>query len=143
MAITFTAYNHTAKRFLDGSNDVGDTYKLMLCTTATFNAANETLAGATYVEVAQANGYTTGGETLANVAVTTVNTNEAKLDSDDVTWNASGGSITASFGIVYNDTDTNDPLVAFIDFDGSKTAGDGTPFRVVWASTGIVTLSVT
>jgi hypothetical protein len=142
MAVTITLYNHTAQRFASGANAVADSYKLMLCTAATFNAADTTLAGITKTEVAAANGYTAGGATLANVAVTTVTTNDAKFDADDVIWTAAGGNITASYGILYNDTDANDPPVAFVDFDGSKTAGTGTDFRVIWNADGIVTFAV-
>jgi len=135
-------YNHTAKLFADGSNAVADTYKVMLCTAATFSAANTTLAGVTKTEVASGNGYTTGGATLANVTVTTVTTNDAVFDADDATWTASGGSITASYGILYNDTDANDPPLAFIDFGGSQSAGDTTQFKVVWNASGIVSFTV-
>ena len=142
MAVTISLYNHTAARFADGSNAVGDTYKVMLCTAATFNAADTTLAGVTKTEVANGNGYTTGGATLSGVAVTTVTTNDAKFDANDVTWSASGGAITASYAILYNDTDANDPPVAFIDFGGSESAGDGTDFKIIWNASGIFTFTV-
>jgi hypothetical protein len=142
VAVTISLYNHTAAKFADGSFAVGDTYKVMLCTAATFTAADTTLAGITKTEHSNANGYTTGGATLANVAVTTVTTNDAKFDADDVTWTASGGPITASYAIIYNDTDTNDPPLAFIDFGGSESAGDGTDFKLVWNASGIFTWTV-
>lgn len=142
MAVTISLYNHTAAKFADGSFIPGDTYKVMLCTAATFDATNTTLAGITKTEVAGANGYTTGGAALANVAVSTVTTNDAKFDADDVTWTASGGAITASYAILYNDTDANDPPVAFIDFGGSESAGDGTDFKLVWNASGIFTWTV-
>ena len=121
---------------------MGDTYKVKLLTAATYNATHTTLAATGGTEVANANGYTTGGATLANVAVTTVTTNDAKFDADDVSWTASGGAITASYGILYNDTDTDDPPVAFIDFGGSESAGDTTDFRIVWNASGILTFTV-
>lgn len=142
MAVTISLYNHTAAKFADGSFAVGDTYKVMLCTAATFTASDSTLAGITKTEHASGNGYTTGGATLANVAVSTVTTNDAKFDADDVTWTASGGSITASYAILYNDTDANDPPVAFIDFGGSESAGDTTQFKLVWNASGIFTWTV-
>lgn len=141
MAVTISLYNHTAKRFADGSNAVGDTYKLLLATSATFSAANTTLAGITYTEVANGNGYTTGGATLTNVVVNQ-SSNDAAFDADDVTWTASGGAITASYGILVNTTDANSPPVAFIDFGGSQSAGDGTQFKVIWNASGIVTFTV-
>lgn len=139
MAVTISLYNHTRKRFLSGENASGDTYKLQLLTAATFDATHTTLAGAGGTEVANGNGYTTGGATLANVTVSVTNTDEAKFDADDVTWTATGGSITAGFGRIYNDTDANKPVVAFVNFDGSKTATDGTDFKVVWNAAGIIT----
>jgi hypothetical protein len=143
MAVTISVYNHTATRFASGANAEGDTFKVMLCTTATFDATNTTLASITKTEVASGNGYTTGGVALTGVAVTTVTTNDAKFDANDASWTASGGAITASYAILYNDTDANDPPVAFIDFDGSESAGDGTDFKVIWNANGIFTFTVT
>jgi hypothetical protein len=142
MAVTISVYNHTAAKFADGSFAVGDTYKVKLLTAATFDATNTTLAATGGTEVAGANGYTTTGQALANVAVSTVTTNDAKFDADDATWTASGGNLTASYGILFNDTDANDPPLAFIDFGGSQTAGDGTDFKIVWNASGIFTFTV-
>lgn len=142
MAVTVSLYNHTAARFASGANAAADTYKVKLLTAATFDATHTTLTATGGTEVANANGYTTGGASLANVAVTTVTTNDAKFDADDVSWTASGGSIAASYGILYNDTDTDDPPVAFIDFGGSQSAGDTTQFKIVWNASGIFTFTV-
>lgn len=135
-------YNHTAQRFASGANAVGDSYRLKLLTAATFDATHTTLAATGGTEVANGNGYTTGGATLAGVAVTTVTTNDAMFDANDVSWTASGGAITASFGILYNDSDADDPPLCLIDFEGSQSAGDGTEFRVAWNANGIFTFTV-
>ena len=142
MAVTISLYNHTAKRFADGSNAVGDTYKVKLLSAATFDATHTTLTATGGTEATTGTGYTAGGATLANVAVTTETTNDAKFDADDVTWTASGGSIDASYAILYNDTDADDPPVAFIDFGGAESAGDGTDFLIVWNASGIFTWTV-
>jgi hypothetical protein len=142
VAVTISLYNHTALRFANGANAVGDTYKVKLLSAATFDASHTTLAGTGGTEATTGTGYTAGGETLANVAVTTVATNGAKFDADDVTWAASGGPIAASYAIIYNDSDTDDPPVAFVDFDGSQSAGDGTDFKIVWNASGIFTFTV-
>lgn len=141
MPVSISLYEHTAKRFADGSNAVGDTYKVKLLTAATFSATHTTLTATGGTEVASGNGYTTGGATLTSVVVNQSG-NDAAFDAADVTWSASGGAITASYGIVYNDTDTNDPPVAFIDFGGSQSAGDGTDFKIIWNASGIVTFTV-
>lgn len=142
MAVTISLYNHTSARFASGANAVGDTYKVKLLTAATFDATHTTLAATGGTEASTGTGYTAGGATLTNVAVTTVTTNDAKFDADDASWTASGGPVTASFAIIYNDTDVNDPPVAFIDFDGSQSAGDGTDFLIVWNASGIFTWTV-
>ena len=142
MAVTISLYNHTAARFADGSNAVGDTYKVKLLSAATFDATHTTLAATGGTEATTGTGYTAGGQALANVAVTTVTTNDAKFDADDLTWTASGGSIDAAYAILYNDTDANDPPVAFIDFGGTESAGDGTDFIIVWNAAGIFTWTV-
>lgn len=141
MAVTISLYDHTALRFANGSNVAGDTYKLKLLTAATFDATHTTLAATGGTEVANGNGYTTGGATLGGVAITQSG-NDAKFDANDVTWTASGGSIVASYGILYNDTDTDDPPVVFIDFDGSQSADDQTDFKILWDAAGIVTFIV-
>ena len=142
MAVTISLYNHTARLFAAGENAEGDTYKVKLYSAATFDAADTTLVGITGTEATTGTGYDAGGETLANVAVTTVTTNDAKFDADDVTWTAAGGSIDAAFAVIYNDTDANDPPIAFIDFDGTQSAGDTTDFKVVWNANGIFTFTV-
>jgi len=142
VAVTISLYNHTASRFASGANAVGDTYKVKLLSAATFDASHTTLAATGGTEATTGTGYTAGGATLANVAVSTVTTNDAKFDADDVTWTASGGAIEAACAIIYNDTDADDPPVAFIDFDGTQSAGDGTDFKIIWDAAGIVTFTV-
>ena len=137
MAVTVSLYNHTARLLANGSSPAADTFRVMLCTSATLAAANTTLAGITKAEVATANGYTAGGAALANVTISTVTTNDARFDADDATWSATGGAITASYAIVYNDSDADDPPLAFIDFGESRSASAGTDFKVVWSTNGI------
>lgn len=140
MPVSISLYNHTAKLFADGSNAAADTYKVKLFTSATFNATHTTETAAGGTEVANGNGYTTGGATLSGVTVTTTTTNDATFDANDVTWSASGGSISATCARIYNSTDST-PL-AFINFDATETAGDGTDFKLVWNASGIFSFTV-
>jgi len=138
MPMTITKYNSCILRFVNGSNVASDTYKIKLLSAATFNAAHTTLAATGGTEVTN-DGYTAGGQALANVAITAFSTAGAKFSADNTSWTATGADIVASYAIIYNDTDADDPPVAFIDFDGAKTAGDGTAFLVRYdATNGIV-----
>lgn len=142
MVVTITLYDHTAVKFADGSFTGADSYAVKLLTAATFNAADVTLADTGGTEPTAGSGYTAGGQELPNVSVSTVTTNDAKFDADDVVWTASGGTIAASYAIIYNDsTDDADP-VAFIDFGGSQSASDGTNLVIVWDANGIFTWTV-
>ena len=89
-------------------------------------------------------GYTSGGATLTTKTVTQDDTDdEGVFDADDVTWNASGGSITARGAILYKDSGlaSTSPLIAYIDFGVDKTAATGYPFTIEWGSEGIINLT--
>lgn len=139
---TLSLYNHTAKVLFDSSSS--DTYKVILLSAGTFSATHATLAeaAAAYTELSTANGYTAGGKALTGVSITTVTTNDAKFDADDVIWNAVSSGIAASCAILFNDTLANDPPLAFIDFLGTETAPDNTDFKIVWSAGGIFNWTV-
>jgi hypothetical protein len=143
MTVTVSLYDHTSLRFVSGANGSTDVYKLILCTEATFDAANTTLDSIVYTETAAGNGYVTGGQELTGVSFLAATTNDAKFTADTVSWSATGGTITASYAILFNETDSNNPPILFIDFGNSETALDGTDLRVLWSESGIVTFTVT
>lgn len=143
MAPTITLYNHTRSRFLSGANAVGDTYRINLYSTLPANVTATTKAAAESgaTQLSTANGYTQNAKALTGVAVTITTTDDGTFDADDVSWTASGGSIAAAFALVYNDTDTDDPPVFRIDFDGTITALDGAPLTITWNASGIFGLT--
>lgn len=146
MAVTVSLYNHTTKRFADGSNAVGDTYTINLYSAFTHDATatTKTAAESGATQLSTAYGYTQNAKNLANVVVTTVTTNDAMFDADDVTWSASGGDIgPARYALLYNSTDANGPPVLSIDFGENKTANSGTDFKITWNASGIVTFTYT
>lgn len=97
-AWTFTNTGRT--NIVNGTLALGvDTFKMALFqSTSNIGAASTTYAGLTN-EVASANGYTTGGISVAftNSGTTTVTT---ALTTAPV-WTASGGSIVARFAVIY------------------------------------------
>ena len=145
MAITVSLYNHTALLFANGANLSTDTYTVELYSAMTFDATDTTkaLVDASATPLTTQFGYTAGGQNLASVVVATVTTNDASFDAADLTWTASGGSIVASHAVLYNNTDTNDPPLCMINFDGTQTAADGADFKIVWNASGIFTFTVT
>jgi hypothetical protein len=97
-AWTFTNTGRT--KLLNGTFDIdSDTYKCALFqSTSDIGASSTTYAGVSN-EVANGNGYTTGGVaiTLTLSGTTTVTVDIAT----DPSWTASGGSITARFAVIY------------------------------------------
>lgn len=109
---------------MDFSGDTSQTFKIALFTNAaTLNAT--TTAYATTNEVANGNGYATGGNTLTISTAPTSSGTTAFLDFADTTWTSA--SITARGALVYKVGGTN-PAVAVLDFGGDKvsTAGNFT-----------------
>ena len=101
----------------------GDVFKIALYTSsATLGASTTTYS--TSNEVANGNGYTTGGNTLTNVTPTTSGTT-AFTDFANTTWSAA--TITANGALIYNSSKSN-RAVAVLAFGGDKTstAGDFT-----------------
>lgn len=133
MAVTIDAYDQLIDLMSDGTMDMdGDTFKMILLNNSHTRTVTNTLYSQVSAnELSTANGYTAGGATLASVTFGHTS-GTVKWDSADVSWTASGGSITAYHGVIYDDTVTSpaDALCIDINFDGVQTAGDGTDFVV-------------
>lgn len=113
-----------------------DTFKIILMASGfTFDPdAHEFLDDVSASELANGNGYTTGGATLAGVAVEEDDANNrANVTWNDPAWTASGGSIGPTPGaIIYKSTGVagTSTVVGFLDFEGNQTATDGGTFTV-------------
>lgn len=145
MAVTIQLYNHTTLRFANGANAATDTYKVALLNSSSSFVASHTAASnvMTGVEV-YGNGWTQGGETLTNVTISTVTTNDAMFDADDISVTATGGPIGPAYNaVLINATDANSPPVAYINFGEAKQADVGTPFKINWNAAGIITFTYT
>ena len=141
-------YNVFTEQIADGTMDLdNDAFKMALFL-STSNCATLTLTGyASFTnEHAIANGYTTGGEALDNVAWTRT-AGSTKLDCDNEVWTASGGSITCRFAAIYDDTVTTpvaDPPVCYSLLDNTPadvTATDGNTLTIAIHASGIFTLA--
>lgn len=139
MAVTISRYNHTAKK-LFGNEVTLSTLKVMLLNnSATFTASHTTLnqVSNTGAYEVSGNGWDAGGEALSSVASTTIDTDGAMLDADDLAVPATGAGISGAYKAVIYD-DTGDEPLWFIDFGEERTAAAGTDFRFIFSASGIV-----
>lgn len=116
-----------------------DTFKIALYTSSATLGATTTTYSSTN-EVANGNGYTTGGNTLTTVAPTSSGTT-AFVDFNDTTWTTA--TITANGALIYNSTQSNKAF-AVLAFGGDKssTAGDFTiQFPTADASNAIIRIA--
>jgi hypothetical protein len=90
-------------------------------------------------EVASGGGYTTGGATIASKTAT-LSSHTTSFGWANVTWSAS--TITAKAAVIYDDTSTDDNLIACVNLNGganvSSTAGD---FTISWTAVSNVTFN--
>lgn len=110
-----------------------DVFKIRLMATGfAFNKdTHQVWADVSASELANGNGYTTGGNTLAGVVVSQDDTlDRGRVVWSNTTWTAAGGSIGPTPGaIILDDTIATaghiDPIVGYMDFGGEKTQADG------------------
>lgn len=116
---TFTLYNSVAELIADGTIDLDThTFKVQLHTSSyTPNAGHDELADLTN-EVSNANGYTTGGVTLAGITWSQTG-GVATFDSDPAQWTASGAGIVARYAVLIDTDATNDKLIGYMLLDAT------------------------
>ncbi len=123
-----------------GGNLAAQTLKCALYTNAASLAANTT-AYATANEIsASGTNYTTGGNTLTNVAIS-VDGTTAIFDADNVTF--PNATISAQAALLYNNSNAN-AAIAVLDFGGVKTSTNGTfelQFPTANASAGLIRIA--
>lgn len=153
MAASAWVLHDNIKEYIgDGTVDLnGDAFKMALHTASSTVATTSENSWATFAgtkaEVANGNGYTTGGETLNGVTWTQPVAGTAMFDCDNVTWTASGGSITARYACIYDDTVASpvvDPIVCHSLLDDTPddvTATDGNDFVITINANGVFRLS--
>jgi len=117
----------------------GDIIKVQLHTNAYTPDKDHNVKGDLTNEVPNGNGYTTGGATLANQAVSQDDTDdEGVFDGDDVTWTNS--TITARYAVLIDDTLAGDDLICCFDFEADKSSSNG-DFKIQWNAEGIINLT--
>ncbi len=125
---------------IDGTFDIdSDTWKMALfLSTSNLGPTSTTYAGLTN-EHANANGYTTGGE---SIALELSGTTTVKVDvTTNPTWTASGGSITSRWAVIY---EVGGNILCYCLLDSTPadvTVTDGNALTVAAHASGVFTLS--
>lgn len=130
----------TRTSLLDGTFDIDtNTFKMALfLSTSNIGAASTTYAGLTN-EHANANGYTTGGET---VVLTLSGTTTVTVDiQTDPVWTASGGSLVARFAVIYEVGGNVLCYCLLDDTPADVTFTTGNPLTVAAHASGVFTLA--
>ena len=109
---------------------VADTIKIALFTSSASLGAGTT-AYSTTNEVANGNGYATGGVELTSRAVDTTGTT-AYFDAADPSWTSA--TFTANGAMIYNSSNSN-KAIAVLAFGGDFTVAGGT-FQIVFPAAG-------
>jgi hypothetical protein len=143
----FTVFNIAKLKLLNGIHDL-DThvYKMALVTSS--QSIDATFAGtstdARYADltaqVANGNGYTTAGKTLAMTV--TRSTGTITVDCDDQSWTSS--TFSAKYAVIYNDTASNKDLLGFVDLEtgvGSGLSPSNGTLSITINASGLFTLS--
>ena len=151
MAVVTHTYDHTFDLIGAGTVKEGDTFKAILLNNSfTFTATNTLLTQINTNEVANGNGYTTGGVTLSSVVLLNGAPGSPwKIDFDDLNpgWTASGGSIGPyRWFVIYDDTVTSpaDAILWAVDLDdtpGTFTAADGAQIKITLNASGFATIT--
>jgi hypothetical protein len=122
-------------------NLLSDTLKLMLATSAyTPNRGTDQYKSAVTNEVANGNGYTTGGTTIGSMAIAAAS-NVVTITGANASWPSS--TFTCRYAILYDSTPSTDatrPLVGYVDFGADQSPSNGT-LSVTWNASGIGTVT--
>lgn len=138
---TLLPFDQTQTLILDGTVDFSsDTLRASVVDT--IPASTETLYSALSGDLSS---NVNQAEALTSVAVSTVNTDEAKLDAADVVFTATGACTIAGF-VIYDDTVTSpaDALLFYGDIDDSAAnivLASGESVTLQFAATGIAVLA--
>ena len=140
---TFTFVHEFKNNLGNGAIDLDShAFKAVLTNTAPTIATDDELADVT--QIANGNGYLTGGVDLTSVtwSETGAGLGVWRFNAADFTWTASGGSIGPfRYIMIYDDTSTGDKLVGYYDYATNITITDGNAFTVDIGTNGIFELS--
>lgn len=104
-----------------------DTLRIALTNSAPNVSTHATLSDVT--QVANGNGYTTGGTAVGSTAYSQ-SSGVGTLSGSDVVFTASGSLGPFRYAVLYNDTAASDQLIGYWDYGSAITLASGETFTV-------------
>ena len=117
-ATAWTIHDDFINRLGNGIIDLDSDDIRMALFQSTSNAETESVGNFSQLtnQTVSGNGYTTGGIRLTAVRWSELN-GVNTFDANDITWTASGGSITAQIAVIYDNTDSNNTVICHSTLD--------------------------
>lgn len=136
---TYQKFNSTVEDLAEGVHDFAtDTLKVLLTLVAPV-ATNGQKSDLT--EIAAGDGYTAGGNTCTLVSSSQTGGTYTLVLNDPAQWVATAGTFADfRYAVLYNDSATNDELIAFWDYGSTVSLGAGETFDVAFGAQ-VLTLS--
>lgn len=126
-----TIYTIAKTNLLNGAiNLSSDSFMIALFSALTITASDTTYAGLSGATETSGTGYTTGGEALSGLAVTSSGTTAVWTSTVNPSWTSA--TFSAAYAVIYDTTVSND-LIGVIDFGGTQSVSSGT-FTITWAT---------
>jgi hypothetical protein len=137
--LTATKFQSFAEALCEKVHNLGSDSLKVYLTNATPNAATNTVK-ANVAEISGGNGYTAGGIAVTVTASSQTGGTYTLAVNVDTTITATGAVGPYSHYVLYNDTATNDELIAFWPIGSSITLASGDTQRIQLSSP-LITLS--
>lgn len=119
---TYTKFNCFVEDLAEKKHNLGSDTLTVALTNSAPVATNTVLANITQIA------YTNLSSRVITTASSTQTSGTYKLTLNDLTLTASGAVATFRYIVIYNDTATNDELIAWYDYGSSVTLGSGDTF---------------
>lgn len=147
MAVTAFWYPRAIIELFNADVDfIADDLRMLLATSSyTPNQASHDRYDDISGEVANGNGYTTGGAALSGKSVAQ-SSMTVSFTHNNVQWTATGAGFTARYAITYNNTPAaaaDKQLLWYVNFGQNESASGGGTFTVQTNSNGAARITVT
>jgi hypothetical protein len=134
----YNKFNQFVKDLIDGKHNFSsNTFKIFLTNT---QPTVTMTAKADMVELSGGSGYTAGGNTIT--LTTNIASGVAKVSGSNTTFTSSGTIGPFQYAVLYNDTASGDPPIAWWDYGAPITLANTEALTIVFdATNGIFTVT--